>query len=63
VQQLQQFLTNLAANQKAYIAALGLVGLAMYQFSQGDRCHAWQSLLAGLAAAGIRHETAPAAQS
>lgn len=39
---------------KTYIAAAGLVGLAVYQFSEGDIAAAWQSLMAGLAAFGLR---------
>lgn len=40
---------------KTYLAAAGLVGLALYQLSQGQVEAALQSLLAALAAAGLRH--------
>jgi hypothetical protein len=39
---------------KTYIAAAGLFGLAVYQLSQGDSTAAWQSLMAAIAAFGIR---------
>ena len=39
---------------KTYLAAAGLFGLAVYQFSQGDLGAAWQSLMAALAAFGLR---------
>ena len=39
---------------KTYLAGAGLIGLAVYQFSQGDYPAAWASLMAGLAAFGIR---------
>lgn len=40
---------------KTYTAAAGLVGLAVWQFSQGQYEQAAQSFLAGLAAFGVRH--------
>jgi len=40
---------------KTYLAAAGLFGLAIYQLSTGSYDAAWQSLLAALAAAGLRH--------
>lgn len=40
---------------KTYIAAAGLLGLALYQLSQGQMEQAMQSLLAGLAAFGLRN--------
>ena len=40
---------------KTYLAAAGLVGLAIYQLSQGEIQAAIQSFLAALAALGIRH--------
>lgn len=43
---------------KTYLAAAGLVGLALYQLSQGDYAAAAQSLMAALAAAGLRHAIA-----
>ena len=43
---------------KTYIAALGLVGLAIYQISVGEYNMALQSILAGLAAAGLRSDMA-----
>ncbi len=39
---------------KTYIAAFGLLGLGLYQFSQNDYVHAYQSVMAGLAAFGLR---------
>lgn len=39
---------------KTYLAALGLVGLAVYQFSQGQVELALQSFMAALAAFGLR---------
>ena len=43
---------------KTYLAAAGLFGLALWQFSQGDLPGAMQSFLGGLAALGIRHALA-----
>lgn len=40
---------------KTYIAAAGLFGLAIFQFSQKDYTSAYQSFLAALTAAGIRN--------
>ena len=40
---------------KTYLAAVGLFGLALYQFSQGQVESAIQSFLGGLAAFGIRN--------
>lgn len=45
---------NLLAGYRTKLAALGLVGLALYQFTQGDMTTAWQSLMAALAAYGLR---------
>jgi hypothetical protein len=39
---------------KTYLAAAGLIGLALYQFSQGSVDLAFQSLLGALAAFGLR---------
>jgi hypothetical protein len=39
---------------KTYFSAVGLIGLAVYQFSQNDYASALQSLLAGIAAFGVR---------
>ena len=39
---------------KTYLAAAGLFGLALYQFSQGDYASAWQSLMAATAAFGLK---------
>lgn len=39
---------------KTYIAAVGLIGLGVYQASQGDFPSAFQSLMGGLAAFGVR---------
>ena len=43
---------------KTYIAAVGLVGLAVWQFSQGQVELGVQSLLAALAAFGLRRALA-----
>jgi hypothetical protein len=43
---------------KTYLSAIGLVGLAVYQFSQGDLTTAIQSSLAAVAASGLRHAIA-----
>lgn len=40
---------------KTYLAAVGLLGLALWQFSQGEYPAAIQSFLAALAAFGLRH--------
>lgn len=40
---------------KTFWAAVGLVGLAVYQATQGQMDTAWQSFMAALAALGIRH--------
>ena len=39
---------------KTYLAAAGLLGLALYQFSQGSIETALQSLMGALAAFGLR---------
>lgn len=44
---------------KTYLASAGLVGLALYQASQGDLQSALTTFLGAFAAAAIRHETAP----
>lgn len=46
---------NLLNGYKTYIAAAGLMGLALYQFSQGQVEQAVQSFLGALAAFGIRN--------
>ncbi len=43
---------------KTYLAAAGLVGLAVYQASQGQIDGAAQSALAALTAVGLRHAVA-----
>jgi len=45
---------KLLQGRRTYIAAAGLLGLALYQLSQGDTAAALQSFLAGLAAFGLR---------
>jgi hypothetical protein len=47
--------------KKTYLAAAGLFGLALYQFSVGQVDPAVQSFLAALAALGLRHAVAKAA--
>lgn len=45
---------------KTYIAAIGLVGLAVYNFSTGDYQTGMTNLMAALAAFGIRSAMARA---
>ena len=40
---------------KTYIAAAGLFGLALYQFSQGQFGAAFQSIMGSVAAVGVKH--------
>lgn len=40
---------------KTYVAAIGLVGLGVYQISQSQLATGVQTILAGLAALGLRH--------
>ena len=49
------FQMNLFDGKKTYLAGFGLIGLSVYQFSQGDFPGAIQSFLAGLGALGLRH--------
>jgi hypothetical protein len=49
---------NVLSGYKTYVAAAGLVGLAVYQFSQGQVETGVQSVLAALTAAGLRHAVA-----
>lgn len=46
---------NAVDGYKTYIAAVGLAALAVYQFSIGDVPSAVQSVMAALAAAGLRN--------
>jgi hypothetical protein len=46
---------NFLDGYKTYVAAAGLIGLALFQFSSGDYPAAWQSMMAGLAAFGLKH--------
>lgn len=43
---------------KTYIAAVGLLGLAIYNFSMGDYTTGMTNLMAALAAFGIRNAMA-----
>jgi hypothetical protein len=43
---------------KTYLAAAGLVGLAVYQLSVGDYNTAWTNLMAALAVFGVRNAMA-----
>jgi hypothetical protein len=52
---------TLLVQYKTYVAAVGLVGLAVYQASNGDLQTAATTFLGALVAAGLRHETAPGA--
>ena len=49
---------NVLNGYKTYIAAAGIVGLALYQASTGLYDQAVQSFLAALAAAGLRNAIA-----
>ncbi len=51
-------LITLISGYKTYIAAAGLLGLAVYQASQADYASAYQSFMAALAAVGLRHAIA-----
>lgn len=46
---------NILSGYKTYLAAAGLFGLALYQFSVGNLESAIQSFLGGLAALGLRN--------
>lgn len=48
------FLATFMSGYKTYIAAAGLLGLAVYQLSQGQYEAAGQTFLAAWAAAGLR---------
>ncbi len=48
------------AGYKTYIACFGLIGLAIYQVSQGQFDTAFQTILAALAAYGLRSAVAKA---
>jgi hypothetical protein len=50
----QNAILALLQGKKTYLAAAGLIGLALYQASQKDYPSAVQSLLGGLAAFGLR---------
>lgn len=49
---------NLLEGYKTNLAALGLLGLALYQLSQGDLSSSVQSFFAALAAFGLRSAVA-----
>jgi hypothetical protein len=49
---------TLLSGYKTYLAAVGLVGLAVYQVSQGQLETGIQSFLAAAAATGLRHAIA-----
>lgn len=46
---------NILDGYKTYIAAAGLIGLAVYQASQGDLQSAIQSVIAAFGLFGVRH--------
>ena len=48
----------IVSGYKTYIAAAGLFGLALYQASTADYATSWQTLMAALAALGLRHAIA-----
>ena len=43
---------------KTYIAAAGLFGLAVYNFSVGDYSTGWTNLMAAIATFGVRNAMA-----
>jgi len=45
---------DILTGYKTFFAAAGLVGLALYQASTHDFASAWQSLMAALAAFGLK---------
>lgn len=47
-------LTKVFAGKKTYVAAAGLVGLAVFQYTVGDYLGLTQSVLAALAVFGLR---------
>ena len=49
---------NILDGYKTYIAAAGLVGLAIYQLSTGDVATAVQSVLAAIGLFGVRNAIA-----
>ncbi len=49
---------NFLNGYKTYFAVAGLIGLAVFQLSTGQFLLAIQSLMAGLAAAGLRADMA-----
>jgi hypothetical protein len=51
---------NALSGYKTYLAAAGLVGLAVFQVSTGQYEQAVQSALAALTAVGLRHAIAKA---
>lgn len=53
--------TSSTAAHPTYLIALGLIGLGVYQYLSGDAPAAIQSVLGGLAAAGVLHGTTQAA--
>lgn len=46
---------NLFDGYKTYLAGVGLFGLALYQFTQGDLNQAFETFFLGLSAFGLRH--------
>ena len=49
---------SLLSGYKTYLAGVGLVGLGVYQVSQGQFATSIQSFLAALATVGLRHAVA-----
>ena len=47
--------TKFLDGYKTVLAALGLIGLGVYQMSQGEMELGLQSLMAGVTALGLRH--------
>src|ERR1700730_2091913 len=49
---------NFVDGKKTYLSGAGLLGLAVYQATQKEYITAWASLMAALAAFGVRHALA-----
>ena len=54
---------NLFSGYKTYIAAIGLVGLSVYQASTAEFSQAFQTLMSALVAAGLRSAITTASAS
>lgn len=52
---MRKILDFFGSGWKTYVAGIGLIGLGVYQISQGQYEAALQSIAAGIAALGLRH--------